>query len=77
MYLVVGKLSKGKMNLSTLLLIILAGSAVAYFLGYTRSQQIAKPIGGVRNLAALPTYYASMMSPVSYTHLTLPTILLV
>ncbi len=50
------------MNLSTLLLIILAGSAVAYFLGYTRSQQIAKPIGGVRNLAALPTYYASMMS---------------
>ena len=50
------------MNLSTLLLVILAGSAVAYFLGYTRSQQIAKPIGGVRNLAALPTYYASMMS---------------
>ncbi len=60
--MLVGKLSKGKMNLSTLLLIILAGSAVAYFLGYTRSQQIAKPIGGVRNLAALPTYYASMMS---------------
>jgi len=50
------------MNLSTLLLIILAGSAIAYFIGYTRSQQIAKPIGGVRNLAALPSYYASMMS---------------
>jgi len=50
------------MNLSTLLLIILAGSAVAYFIGYTRSQQIAKPIGGVRYLATLPSYYASMMS---------------
>lgn len=50
------------MNLSTLLLIILAGSAAAYFIGYTRSQQIAKPIGGVRHLATLPTYYASMMS---------------
>jgi len=50
------------MNLSTLLLIILAGSAVAYFIGYTRSQQIAKPIGGVRHLATLPSYYASMMS---------------
>lgn len=50
------------MNLSTLLLIVLAGSAVAYFVGYTRSQQIAKPVGGVRNLATLPSYYASMMS---------------
>ncbi len=50
------------MNLSTLLLIIILGSAVAYFAGYTRSQQIAKPIGGVRNLATLPTYYASMVS---------------
>jgi len=50
------------MSLSTLLLIILAGSAAAYFIGYTRSQQIAKPIGGVRHLATLPTYYASMMS---------------
>ncbi len=50
------------MNLSTLILIILSASAVAYFIGYSRSQQIAKPIGGVRNLATLPTYYASMMS---------------
>lgn len=50
------------MNLSTLLVIILAGSACAYFMGYTRSQQIAKPIGGVRNLATLPSYYASMVS---------------
>ena len=50
------------MNLSTLILILLAGAALAYFIGYTRSQQIAKPIGGVRNLATLPTYYASMVS---------------
>jgi len=49
------------MNLSTLLVIIIVGSASAYFLGYTRSQQIAKPIGGVRNLATLPSYYASMV----------------
>lgn len=50
------------MNISTLLLIILAASACAYFIGYTRSQQIAKPLGGVRNLATLPSYYASMMA---------------
>lgn len=50
------------MNISTLLLIILAGSACAYFIGYTRSQQIAKPLGGVRHLATLPSYYASLMS---------------
>jgi len=50
------------MSLSTLLLIVIAGAACAYFLGLTRSQQIAKPIGGVRNLAALPSYYASLMS---------------
>ena len=50
------------MSLSTLLLIIIAGAACAYFIGLMRSQQIAKPVGGVRNLAALPTYYASLMS---------------
>lgn len=50
------------MNISTLLLIILAASACAYFIGYTRSQQIAKPLGGVRNLATLPSYYATMMA---------------
>lgn len=50
------------MSVSTLLLIIIAGAACAYFIGHIRSQQIAKPVGGVRNLAALPTYYASMMS---------------
>jgi len=50
------------MSLSTLLLIVIAGAACAYFIGLSRSQQIAKPVGGVRNLAALPSYYASMMA---------------
>ena len=50
------------MNLSTLLLIIVAGSVTAYWLGLRRSQQIARPAGGVRKLASLPSYYASMMS---------------
>lgn len=49
------------MSLSTLLIIVLAGAAAAYFLGRTRSHQIAKPVGGIRNLAALPNYYASLM----------------
>ena len=49
------------MNLSTLIVIVLLGTAVAYFFGYTQSIRIAKPVGGVRNLAALPSYYASMV----------------
>ena len=50
------------MSISTLLLIIILGSVVAYWLGQFRSRQIARPIGGVRNLASLPSYYASLMS---------------
>jgi len=50
------------MSLTVLLIIVLLGSFAAYFLGYTRSQQVAKPLGGVRNLATLPSYYASMVS---------------
>lgn len=49
------------MNLSTLIVIVLLATAGAYFFGYTRSIRIAKPVGGVRNLAALPSYYASMV----------------
>ena len=49
------------MSLTTLLIIVLASAATAYMLGRTRSHQVAKPIGGVRNLAALPSYYASLM----------------
>lgn len=50
------------MTLATLLLLILLGSMAAYYLGRARSRQIAAPIGGVRNLAALPNYYAAMVS---------------
>lgn len=50
------------MSLSTLLVIVVAASAAAYFFGYTRSFKVAKPVGGVRNLATLPTYYASMVA---------------
>lgn len=49
------------MTLSSLLIIVFAASAVAYFLGHARSQQIAKPVGGIRNLATLPSYYATMV----------------
>ncbi len=49
------------MSLTTLLIVILAGAIAAYMLGRTRSQQVARPLGGVRNLAALPSYYASLM----------------
>ncbi len=49
------------MSLSTLLIVVLAGAILAYMLGRTQSYQIAKPVGGVRNLAALPNYYASLM----------------
>ena len=50
------------MSLSTLLVIVLVASAAAYFFGYTRSLTVAKPVGGVRNLATLPSYYASMVA---------------
>lgn len=49
------------MSITTLLLVILLGTVAAYFLGDSRSRQVAKPIGGVRHLAALPSYYASMV----------------
>jgi len=50
------------MPISTLLLIILLGTVTAYFAGRTKSHQLAKPIGGVRHLATLPSYYASLVS---------------
>ncbi len=50
------------MSLSTLLILILAGSAIAFLVGRSRSYQIAKPVGGVRNLASLPSYYASLVA---------------
>lgn len=50
------------MTLPTLILVVLGATAVACFIGYARSFNIARPIGGVRNLAALPGYYAAMVS---------------
>ena len=50
------------MSLTTLLLIIVLGAVASYYLGLLRSRKIAKPLGGVRNLAALPSYYASLVS---------------
>ncbi|NND82743.1 MAG: phosphate ABC transporter permease subunit PstC [Gammaproteobacteria bacterium] len=50
------------MSLAPLALFLISATAVAYFIGYLRAFKIAKPLGGVRNLAALPTYYASMVS---------------
>ena len=50
------------MSLTTLLLIVMLGAVAAYYIGLLRSRKIAKPIGGVRNLAALPTYYATLVS---------------
>ena len=50
------------MSLSILLLLILLSAAAAYFLGLLRSRQVAKPIGGVKNLASLPSYYATLVS---------------
>lgn len=50
------------MTLSTLFIAILLGTVVAYYLGRSRSHTIARPVGGVRNLATLPSYYATLMS---------------
>ncbi|MDG1905262.1 MAG: phosphate ABC transporter permease subunit PstC [Arenicella sp.] len=50
------------MTLSTLFIAVLMGAVVSYYIGRGRSHSIAKPVGGVRNLATLPSYYATLMS---------------
>ncbi len=50
------------MTLSTLLLAVLLGTVAAFFIGQSRSRSVAQPVGGVRNLATLPSYYATLMS---------------
>ncbi len=50
------------MDLSTLFLIIIALAFGAYFLGFSRSYQIARPLGGISKLPALPTYYGFLMA---------------
>ena len=48
------------MNVSTLFLIVVAISTLAYFVGTMRSGQIARPLGGIRYLPALPGYYGML-----------------
>ena len=45
------------MSMSALVLVLLALSAAAYFLGRQRSLALAGRAGGLRNLHSLPTYY--------------------
>lgn len=45
------------MSMSALVLVLLALSALAYFLGRQRSLALAGRAGGLRNLHSLPTYY--------------------
>ena len=52
-----------------LVLIILSG----FYLGQTRAQKLQAS----QRLHSLPLYHGYHVAPVSYTHLTLPTILLV
>ncbi|MDX1573646.1 MAG: phosphate ABC transporter permease subunit PstC [Methylophaga sp.] len=47
------------MQTSNLLPLILVFAVVAYGLAYMRSQTVAAPLGGIRNLKALPFYYAA------------------
>lgn len=47
------------MQTANLLPLVLVLAAVAYGLAYMRSRAVAEPIGGIRNLKALPFYYAA------------------
>lgn len=48
------------MQTSTLIMIVLAMSVVAYVLGRQRSVQLAQPLGGIKTLHSLPNYYGLM-----------------
>ncbi|GGC64363.1 phosphate ABC transporter permease subunit PstC [Marinobacter halophilus] len=47
------------MQTANLLPLVLVLAVVAYGLAYMRSRAVAAPLGGIRNLKALPVYYAS------------------
>lgn len=47
------------MQTANLLPLVLVLAAVAYGLAHMRSRAVAEPIGGIRNLKALPFYYAA------------------
>lgn len=48
------------MSVSTLLLVVIATVMLAYFVGIIRSGQVARPLGGIRYLPALPSYYGML-----------------
>ena len=50
------------MSLTTLILALLIATTMSYFIGRSRAATVAKPIGGIKNLETLPSYYATMMS---------------
>lgn len=47
------------MQTANLLPLVLVLAVVAYALAYMRSRAVAAPLGGIRNLKALPSYYAT------------------
>lgn len=47
------------MQTANLLPLVLVLAVVAYGLAYMRSRAVAEPLGGIRNLKALPFYYAA------------------
>lgn len=47
------------MQTAHLLLLILVLAPIAYSLAHMRSRAVAEPLGGIRNLKALPFYYAA------------------
>src|SRR5690606_28427577 len=47
------------MQTANLLPLILVIAVIAYGLAYMRSRAVAQPLGGIRNLKALPFYYAA------------------
>ncbi|MEP3561477.1 MAG: phosphate ABC transporter permease family protein, partial [Marinobacter sp.] len=47
------------MQTANLLPLILVIAVIAYGLAYMRSRTVAGPMGGIRNLKALPFYYAA------------------
>lgn len=50
------------MQASHLLLLVLALTAAAFYLGRARSRALAAPLGGVRHLHSLPVYYAMLVA---------------
>ena len=45
------------MQASNLFLIVIGLSVFAYYMGYGRSMKLARPLGGIRHLHSLPSYY--------------------